>query len=77
MRMVLPGQQALVARHIGELEPRLYAHRLYLESKPVPTSLDALLDGHALIGFDQATPFLRDLQSRLPIARELCTADRQ
>ncbi len=69
VRMVLPGQQALVARHIGELSLGLYAHRLYLESKPVPTSLDALLDGHALIGFDQATPFLRDLQSRLPIAR--------
>jgi len=69
VRMVRPTQQALVARPIGEVRVGLYAHRLYLKNSPAPQSLAELAAGHALIGFDQGTPFLRELLTRLPITR--------
>ncbi|WP_315837899.1 LysR family transcriptional regulator [Bradyrhizobium prioriisuperbiae] len=69
VRMVRPGQQALVARQLGSVGLGLYAHKRYLGSKAPPATLDTLLNDHALIGFDQETPFLRALQSRLPITR--------
>jgi DNA-binding transcriptional LysR family regulator len=69
VRMVRPSQQALVARRIGEVRLGLYAHRRYLEGSPAPGSLTALAKDHALIGFDQETPFLRDLLTRMPITR--------
>jgi DNA-binding transcriptional LysR family regulator len=69
VRMVRPSQRALVARQIGEVRLGLYAHRLYLKHLPAPTSLAALASDHALIGFDQETPFLRDLLTHMPITR--------
>jgi DNA-binding transcriptional LysR family regulator len=69
VRMTRPSQQALVARQIGEVRLGLYAHRNYLEHSPAPTSLAALAGDHALIGFDQETPFLRGMLARLPITR--------
>jgi DNA-binding transcriptional LysR family regulator len=69
VRMVRPSQQALVARQIGEVRLGLYAHRLYLKHAPAPKSVAALLRDHALIGFDQGTPFLRQLLEGLPITR--------
>lgn len=69
VRMVRPGQQALVARQIGTVDLGLYAHRRYLAATAVPTTLQALIDDHALIGFDRETPFLRELQARLPVTR--------
>ena len=69
VRMLRPSQQALVARQIGEVRLGLYAHRLYLEHSPAPKSLAALVSDHALIGFDQETPFTRELLTRLPITR--------
>jgi DNA-binding transcriptional LysR family regulator len=69
VRMVRPSQQALVARQIGEIHLGLYAHRLYLAHSPAPQSLAALTSEHALIGFDQETPFLRDLLVRMPVSR--------
>ena len=69
VRMVRPTQQALVARQIGEVRLGLYAHRAYLKHSPAPKSLAALASDHALIGFDQETPFLREMLSRLPITR--------
>lgn len=69
VRMVRPSQQALVARQIGEVGLGMYAHRRYLEHAPAPKSLAALASDHALIGFDQETPFLRDLLTRLSITR--------
>ncbi|WP_158818716.1 LysR family transcriptional regulator [Methylocapsa sp. S129] len=71
VRMVRPSQAALVARRIGAVGLGLYAHRLYLEAFPAPATAVALLTSdHALIGFDQETPFLRELLTRMPIARE-------
>jgi DNA-binding transcriptional LysR family regulator len=69
VRMVRPTQQALLARQIGEVRLGLYAHRAYLKHSPAPKSLAALARDHALIGFDQETPFLREMLSRLPITR--------
>jgi DNA-binding transcriptional LysR family regulator len=69
VRMVRPSQQALVVRHIGTIGLGLYAHRLYLAATPAPATPAALTKDHALIGFDQETPFLRNLLTRLPIAR--------
>jgi len=69
VRMVRPSQQALVARHIGDVHLGLYAHRRYLKHSPAPQSLAALASGHALIGFDQETPFLRELLTSMPITR--------
>jgi len=71
VRMVRPSQQALVAKQIGEVRLGLYAHRLYLKhaSAPAPTSIAALVRGHALVGFDQETPFLRELLMGMSITR--------
>jgi DNA-binding transcriptional LysR family regulator len=69
VRMARPSQQALVARQIGEVRLGLYAHRLYLKHAPAPKSVAALLRDHALIGFDQGTPFLRQLLAGMPITR--------
>ena len=69
VRMVRPSQQALVARQIGEVRLGLYAHRTYLKHAPAPKSLAALVSDRALIGFDQKTPFTRELLTRLPITR--------
>jgi len=69
VRMVRPSQQALVARQIGDVGLGLYAHRRYLAHSPAPQTLAALRSGHALIGFDQETPFLRELLTRMPISR--------
>jgi DNA-binding transcriptional LysR family regulator len=69
VRMARPSQQALVARQIGEVRLGLYAHRLYLKTAPAPKSVAALLRDHALIGFDQGTPFLRQLLEGMPITR--------
>jgi DNA-binding transcriptional LysR family regulator len=69
VRMARPSQQALVARHIGEIGLGLYAHRRYLTASPAPESLADLTEGHALIGFDRETPFLRSVAAGLPVAR--------
>jgi DNA-binding transcriptional LysR family regulator len=70
VRMVRPSQQALVARYIGTIGLGLYAHKLYLAHAPALGALASLAKDHALIGFDQETPFLRRLLARLPIARD-------
>jgi DNA-binding transcriptional LysR family regulator len=69
VRMVRPSQQALVARLIGEVRLGLYAHLNYLAHSPAPASMAALASDHALIGFDQETPFLRGMVARMPITR--------
>ena len=68
VRMVRPSQDSLVARRIGEIGLGLYAHRHYLASAPPLTNPTALARDHALIGFDQGTPYLRELLARMPIA---------
>ena len=69
VRMVRPTQQALLARHVGDVELGLHARRDYLERRGVPTSLDELRK-HTLIGFDRENAFIRSVRAGgLPIER--------
>ncbi len=52
VRMLQPSQNALVARHIGQIALGLYAHRDYVARHGAPLRLEDLPD-HALIGFDR------------------------
>jgi DNA-binding transcriptional LysR family regulator len=70
VRMLQPTQDALIARHVGRVELGMFAHKRYLESHGYPQAL-AELSGHALIGFDTETPYIRRLRpAGVPYARE-------
>lgn len=70
IRMVQPTQDALVARHVGQVMLGLFAHRRYLEAHGRPATL-AELAGHALIGFDTELPYIRRMRPEgVPYARE-------
>jgi DNA-binding transcriptional LysR family regulator len=58
VRMLRPQQEQLVARRVGNIEIGLHAHKDYLARNGTPLDASALT-GHALIGFDQPTAFLR------------------
>jgi DNA-binding transcriptional LysR family regulator len=63
VRMVRPTQQALLARHVGDIELGLHAHRAYLERRGVPSTL-AELQEHSLIGFDRENAFIRSVRAK-------------
>ena len=65
VRMTQPKQESLIARHVGTVELGLHAHQTYLANRGSPATL-AELTGHALIGFDQETPFVRSARKALP-----------
>lgn len=65
VRMSPPQQQALVARRIGVVELGLFARDDYLQQHGTPQRVDDL-SNHALISFDEETPFLRAARSRFP-----------
>lgn len=58
VRMVRPSQEALVARRVGAIELGMHASTSYLARRGRPASL-ADLPGHALIGFDHESLFIR------------------
>jgi DNA-binding transcriptional LysR family regulator len=64
VRMVRPVQEALVARHVGDIELGLHARRSYLARRGTPAALDELAS-HALIGFDHEPTFIRRLKGQL------------
>lgn len=64
VRMVQPAQDQLIARHIGHIEVGLHATADYLKKRGTPTSV-AQLTEHTLIGFDQPTPFIREVGKRM------------
>ncbi|MBR8455942.1 LysR family transcriptional regulator [Burkholderia dolosa] len=66
VRMTRPQQNALLVRRVGVLEVGLYAHRAYLARRGTPQTPSELAK-HALIGFDEETPFLRAAASTLPV----------
>jgi hypothetical protein len=71
VRMVRPDQDALVARHIGEIPLGLFARRDYLKRHGAPRSL-ADLTRHAVIGFDRDEASVRAFAAHLgPIDRKL------
>jgi DNA-binding transcriptional LysR family regulator len=63
VRMVGPTQQALLARHVGDIEVGLHARRDYLERRGTPSTI-AELRAHSLIGFDRETAFTRSARAR-------------
>lgn len=65
IRMTQPKQEQLIARHIGKVSLGLYAHKKYLRKHGTPKSL-AELAHHALIGFDEETPFIRAARKTFP-----------
>jgi DNA-binding transcriptional LysR family regulator len=65
VRMTRPRQQQLVARRVGSVELGLHATEGYLSRHGTPANL-AELSTHALIGYDQATAFVREALSRWP-----------
>jgi DNA-binding transcriptional LysR family regulator len=71
VRMRRPGQQAIVARHIGEVGLGLYAHQHYLDDAPPLTTPEALFGTHVLIGFDRETPVLPDLSDGISLSRDV------
>jgi DNA-binding transcriptional LysR family regulator len=66
VRMTQPKQEMLIARHVGEVELGLYAHIDYLRQRGTPR-VPADLSQHALIGFDEETPFLRAARKLWPV----------
>lgn len=59
VRMTRPKQEMLVARRIGAVEAGLFARDDYLAEHGTPSTVADLAD-HALIGYDEATPYLRE-----------------
>ncbi|WP_373377794.1 LysR family transcriptional regulator [Cupriavidus nantongensis] len=68
IRMSPPRQEALVARRIGAVELGLFAHADYVAEQGMPATV-AGLAAHALIGFDEETPFLRAAAAKFPAWR--------
>lgn len=66
IRMTSPQQDVLLATRVGDVVLGLHAHRSYLERHGRPKSLTDL-SRHALIGFDQPTPFLRSARAHLEL----------
>ncbi|MBB5754384.1 LysR family transcriptional regulator [Prosthecomicrobium pneumaticum] len=65
VRMTAPTQEALLVRRVGAIPIGLYGHRRYLERRGRPKTIDDLA-GHALIGFDRETAWLRTMAARYP-----------
>ncbi len=65
VRMAVPGQDALVALHIGAVPLGFHAHRRYLERRGTPQTL-ADLSNHNLIGYDRETAAIRAIMARTP-----------
>lgn len=66
VRMTPPQQDQLIARHVGEVELGLYASENYLQRQGTPVAAADLVR-HALVGFDEETPFLRGAKKLLPL----------
>lgn len=66
IRMTPPKQEQLIARRVGTIEVGLHAHERYLAARGMPSTMKALMQGHALIGYDQPPPYVRALARRFP-----------
>lgn len=63
--MTTPVQEQLIARRVGRIELGLHASTSYLARHGTPENSEDLLK-HALIGFDQDTPFIRKATGKFP-----------
>jgi DNA-binding transcriptional LysR family regulator len=68
VRMMRPRQELLVARRLGQIVVGLHAHQSYLSRRGTPKNI-ADLAHHALIGFDETTPFIRDAGKKFSLWR--------
>jgi DNA-binding transcriptional LysR family regulator len=69
VRMIRPTQGALLAKHVGAVQLKLYAHRRYIAAHGLPTTLDEA--ARSAIGFDRDMQIQRFLQERqISLARE-------
>ncbi len=66
VRMTQPKQEQLIARRVGEVSLGLHAHTTYLQRRGTPQTLEDLAQ-HALIGFDEETPFVRAARKGFPL----------
>lgn len=66
IRMTQPKQELLIARRVGQIDLGFHAHKKYLRKRGTPASL-ADLAQHALIGFDEETPFVRAARKGFPL----------
>ncbi|NRF65829.1 LysR family transcriptional regulator [Aquincola sp. S2] len=65
VRMTPPKHAQLIARRVGDVLLGLHAHPSYLARCGTPRTL-AELAQHALIGYDEETPFIRAARAALP-----------
>jgi DNA-binding transcriptional LysR family regulator len=65
VRMAPPRQKSLIARRVAAVAVGLFAHKSYLASHGTPKDVAGLAQ-HALIGFDEETPFLRAARKAFP-----------
>jgi len=70
VRMIEPVQEALVVKKLGAVRLGLHAHKDYLAHAGVPARFNDL-NAYSLIGFDQETPAIRAIRSRIPGAEVL------
>ena len=68
VRMTEPKQGLLIARYVGAVPVGLHAHKDYLRRHGTPRSVADLAE-HALIGFDEETPYLRAARKAFPMWR--------
>ena len=66
VRMTQPKQEQLIARRVGQVDLGFHAHKAYLQRRGTPQTL-ADLAQHALIGFDEETPFVRAARKGFPL----------
>lgn len=64
VRMTRPQQEQLIARRVGRIELGLHASAQYIERCGKPERAEDLAQ-HAVIGFDEPTPFVRGVASIL------------
>ncbi len=70
VRMARPTQGALLARRVGSVDLKLFAHRRFIEAHGVPATFEAVLP--YAIGFDRDLQAQRALEERqLPITRDV------
>jgi DNA-binding transcriptional LysR family regulator len=65
VRMAPPRQDQLVARRIGAIELGLHASADYAARHGLPASVEEL-GGHAVIGYDRVTPYVRAALAHMP-----------
>lgn len=70
IRMQQPEQDGLLTRNVGSITLSLHAHRSYLDRQGIPRSA-ADLTHHAIIGFDQDSPFSQQIRKRFPLVNDL------